>query len=106
MFPALYRGNLGVYNVYNTRIDGTTGATAAAGAAESGGADGAAPAKRGWFGGWFGGSKSAGGEGRDDRRVIDPRNNMPVVGPGSHCSPCHPTHYQPPSGCIELRGIL
>lgn len=74
--PEEYRGNLGVYNVYNTRIDGGDAAAAKAGG------DGAATTKqkRGWFGGWFGGGGGA-GKGGDGIGgvVLDPRNNMPVV---------------------------
>lgn len=75
--PEEYRGNLGVYNVYNTRIDGGDAAAAQAGG------EGAATAtqKRGWFGGWFGGA-GGGGKGGNDGiggDVLDPRNNMPVV---------------------------
>lgn len=75
--PEEYRGNLGVYNVYNTRIDGGDAA-----AAQAGGEDVAtAKQKRGWFGGWFGGGGGGGKGGNDGIGgvVLDPRNNMPVV---------------------------
>ena len=75
--PEEYRGNLGVYNVYNTRIDGNN--DGAGGATQQAG--GEPQRRRGWFGGWFGG----GGDGRKGTGdgiggvVLDPRNNMPVT---------------------------
>jgi cytochrome c heme-lyase len=59
--PEEYRGNLGVYNVYNTKIATPTSGDAAGGGAE---APNAKPARRSWFG--FGAS------------ALDPRNNMPT----------------------------
>ena len=55
--PEEYRGNLGVYNVYNTRIDDAGGSSAGTNEVKT-------TTRRSWFG--FGGA------------ALDPRNNMPA----------------------------
>ena len=73
--PEEYRGNLGVYNVYNTRIDGGgDGAAAAAGQQQQ---QQQQQQKRGWFG-WLSGGGNKNGDGIGGV-TLDPRNNMPTV---------------------------
>ena len=71
--PEEYRGNLGVYNVYNTRVDGE-GAGGGAGVTSA-----TKPSNRGWFGGWFGGGSGVKASDGVGGVVLDPRNNMPTV---------------------------